>query len=98
MENKRKIFMYITLKQLNKSNNVKTKLIQIKKFELQFSVHWPYCYNPDLLHNLNNLNTLIPFRSVSLSVNCDIAVLPTPIPQRRKNELLVKPAICFRDL
>ena len=61
MENKRKIPMYITLKQLNKSNNVKTKLIQIKKFELQFSVHWPYSYNPGLLHNLNNLNTLIPF-------------------------------------
>ena len=31
MENKSKIPMYIILKQLNKSNNVKTELIQIKK-------------------------------------------------------------------
>ena len=30
MENKSKIPIYITLKQLNKLNNVKTKLMQIK--------------------------------------------------------------------
>ena len=31
MENKSKIPMYITMKQLNKSNNVKNELMQIKK-------------------------------------------------------------------
>ena len=31
MENKSKIPMYITLKQLNTLNNVKTELMQIKK-------------------------------------------------------------------
>ena len=31
MENKKNIPIYITLKQLDKSNNVKTELMQIKK-------------------------------------------------------------------
>ena len=31
MENKSKVLMYITLKQLNTSNDKKTKLMQIKK-------------------------------------------------------------------
>ena len=34
MENKSKIPMYITLKQLNKSNKVKTELTQTKKPKL----------------------------------------------------------------